>query len=390
MKYGFNLTSSLLVFLAIIAQVVPASEQVPPGTAAYPRIAMMWASIRNDRTMKGLAQHDLIMISPGRLGMKYNQNPAGLSDGFTAESVQEGRKRLAELRELNPRAIVIADIPFYEYNDSWLPEEHAWWLRKDGKRQQFWPGTHRMDWYNADYRKKVARQTAACKEAGFDGVFYDNLRQEKEPWIEFLKEVRAQAGDSFLLMANCGYDVGGFDWIAPWLNGIMYESGWSHKRTEWDDCIRKMRHTETLLRQPRVSIIERFENIDDHAGWPNDAKKGKEAPRDPAARHWSLCYALIVGDFYYLFSDSTSHQHDWYPEYDVKIGQPTADPVRVSSHVWKRQYDQATVIVNLPGASEPYEVKLEKAAQDTLTSENGTQFSIPPGEGRILRAVSER
>ena len=48
---------------------------------------------------------------------------------------------------------------------------------------------------------------------------------------------------------------------------------------------------------------------------------GAKPQPDPAARRWSL-YSLIIGEFYYLFSDNTSHRHDWYPEYDVKIGLP--------------------------------------------------------------------
>jgi hypothetical protein len=144
----------------------------------------------------------------------------------------------------------------------------------------------------------------ATRLVGFDGVFYDNLRLEKEPWLQVLKAVRAEVGDQFLILANVGYDVGNYDWLAPWLNGIMYESGWSHRRTEWDDCIHKMQQTQALLRTPRVSVIERFEDIRDRAGWPNDALRGQERPRDPAARRWSLCFALCLGDCYYLFSDS--------------------------------------------------------------------------------------
>lgn len=331
-----------------------------------------------------MARHNLIMTSAGRFGLRPNRAPQGLADGFTPESVPLARQRLAELRRLNPSAVILCDQSFYEYADSWLPEDHPWWLRKNGQRQQFWPGTHRMDWSNPEYQQKVVRQTAACKEVGFDGVFYDNLRLEKEPWLEVMQAVRKAVGEQFLIVANCGYDVGHYDWIAPWLNGIMYESGWSHGRTNWDDCLRKMRNTQTLLRSPKLTIIERFEEIRDRAGWPNDPLRGKQRPRDPAARHWSLCYALVLGDCYYLFSDSTSHQHDWYPEYDVKIGPPSGEARQINDHVWQRQYDEALVVVNLPGADQPYELVLGQPARDTLTGETASRFSVPPGDGRIL------
>jgi hypothetical protein len=241
-----------------------------------------------------------------------------------------------------------------------------------------------MDWSNPDYQQKVVRQTAACQAVGFDGVFYDNLRLEKEPWLQIMKAVRAAVGDQFLILANCGYDVGNYDWLAPWLNGIMYESGWSHQRAQWDDCISKMQRTQALLRPPRISVIERFEEIRDRAGWPNDPLKGKDRHRDPAARRWSLCFALILGDCYYLFSDSTSHQHDWHAEYDAKIGQPKGEAQRVKEHVWQRHYDQGLVVANLPGAASSYEAILEQSAKDALTGQTGTRFIIPPGDGRIL------
>ena len=355
-----------------------------PTETPYPRIAMLWAPVRGDRSAESMARHDLIMTGVGGFGLRYDRQPTGLAEGFTADSVAQARRRIAELRALKPNAPILAELYFYEYGESWLPEDHPWWLRKEGKRQQFWPGTYRMDWSNAEFRRHVVRLTAALKEVGLDGVFYDNLREEPEPWVAFLKEVRQAVGDDFLLLANSGYAVGKHDFAAPYLNGIMYESGWSHGRTEWDDCIAKMRHTESLLRRPTISVIERFEDTGSRAGWPGDPDRGKKPPADPQARRWSLCFALTVADFYYLFADNTSHQHDWYPEYDVKIGLPTAPGERVRSYVWRRTYEKAIVVVNLPGAAEPHEVALDRPARDCLTGRTGTRFTIAPGDGVIL------
>ena len=353
----------------------------------YPRIAMLWAPVRGDNSLRSMARHDLIMTGSGRLGLKWDGDTRGLADHFTADSVTTAKRRIVEIRTLNPDAVIIGDLLFYEYPDSWLPEDHSWWLRKDGKRQQFWPGTHRMDWYNKDYRQHVVRQTVALKKVGVDGVFYDNIRNEPQPWVAFLKAVREAVGNDLLILANAGYAIDKYDFAAPYLNGMMYESGWSHNRTQWENCIRQMQHTQSLLRQPRISLIERFEEIRERAGWPGDAKRGQKPPADTAARWWSLCYALSIGDFYYLFSDNTSHRHDWYPEYDMKIGLPTSPGKQISSHVWQRQYEKALVIVNLPGAAAPYEIKLDKPAKDSLTGKLGTSFTIPPGNGRILLMI---
>jgi hypothetical protein len=361
-------------------------------TAPFPRIETTWATIRGDRSPMGYAKHDLIMVSVDAIGLEWDKEPSVLSTAFKPESIPVARERVAEWKRLNPNAIVLGDLSFYELNEHALPEDHPWWLRKDGKREQFWPGTYRMDWYNKEYQQSVIAKTIALYHTGVvDGVFYDNLREEQEPWLAVMKAVREVAGDDFLIQANCGYDIGSYDWLAPYMNGVMYESGWSHPARSrwmpdetWDDRIAKMRRTESLLRKPTISFIERFEEVRDHAGWPNDPQKGKERPRDPAARHWTMCYALIVGDFYYLFSDSTSHRHDWYPEYDVKIGFPKAAGERVNAHVWRRQYDKALVVMNLPDATEPYRVTLDKPARDSFTGETGKEFTVPPGDGRVL------
>jgi hypothetical protein len=42
------------------------------------------------------------------------------------------------------------------------------------------------------------------------------------------------------------------------------------------------------------------------------------------------------------------------------------------------------VVVNLPGASEPFTLQSGRTARDTLTGQEGTQFIVPPGDGRIL------
>ena len=358
----------------------------------FPRVGMCWSPVRGDRSPAGMAKHDLIMSSIEAFGLAWERQPEVLATGFTAESIEAAKQRTAELRRLNPNAVLIGDLSFYEFDEEQLPEDHPWWLRVDGKREQFWPGTYRMDWCRADYQESVIKRTIALYETGVvDGVFYDNWRDEPEPWIKIMRAIREQVGDKFLIFVNVGYDIGTADWVAPYLNGIMYESGWSHPdrskwmpNETWDGRIRMMQRTESLLMKPRVSLIERFEEVRDHAGWPNDPQKGEQIKRDPAARHWTMCYALIIGDFYYLFSDSTSHRHDWYPEYDMKIGFPVAAGERINAHVWQRRYDKALVVMNLPDGKAPYDVTLDKPAKDSFTGETGTSFVVPAGDGRIL------
>jgi len=351
---------------------------------SYPKIAMLWSPVREDNSIESIAKHDLILLGAGGLGLKYNREPVGFADGFTSESIESAKQKIFQIKQINPYAIIFCELYFYEWSDQWLPEDHPWWLRINDERKQFWHGTYRMNWYDPEYRHRIVKWAVSLKETGIDGVFFDNIRNEPEPWIAFLKEMRQAVGESFLILANAGYNVGDYDFAAPYLNGIMYESGWSHKQTEWDETIQKMQNTEKLLKSPKISVIERFEEIRDHAGWPGDSRHGQRPEPDPSARRWSLCYALIIGDYYYLFSDNTSHRHDWYPEYDVKIGQPLETGKRINTHVWQRHYENAIVVVNLPGAKESYTIKLQNPAKDSLTGKIDDSFVVPPGDGRII------
>jgi hypothetical protein len=351
---------------------------------SYPRIGMLWRTVRGEQGIESMARHDLIMSGRRAMGLIPNREPVGLSTGFTDESIEIAKDRINQIRQINPDAVILVDLLFYEYPDEWLPEDHPWWLRKDGERQQFWPGTHRMDWSNESYRRKVIQQTVSLKETGINGVFYDNLRNDPEPWIAFLSDLRETIGDEFLILINAGYDVGTYNFAYPYINGVMYESGWSHDRVEWDECIKQMQYSQSLLREPKISLIERFEETRSRAGWPGDPEEGQKPPEDPAARRWSLCFALTIGDFYYLFSDNTSHRHDWYPEYDMKIGRPVEEGKRINSFVRTRKYDKALVVVNLPGALQDYTIELSEPHFDSLTGEKGEEFIIPPGDGRIL------
>jgi hypothetical protein len=332
------------------------------------------------------------MVSAETIGLAYDRTPTVLATGFKPDSIPQAKARVAEWKQLNPDAIVLVDQSFYEWAEDSLPEDHPWWLRVEGKRQQFWPGTYRADWNRPDYQEAVIKRAVALWQTGLaDGVFFDNWRDERKPWLKIIQGIRKEVGEDFLIYVNVGYDIGTVDWLAPYLNGVMYESGWSHpQRSEWkpgetwDDRIRMMQHTESLLRRPRISLIERFEEIRDRAGWPNDTRKGEQLKRDPSARRWTLAYALIVGEFYYLFSDSTSHQHDWYPEYDRKIGLPKSPGQRIKDYVWERDYDRAKVVLNLPDATEAYQVTLTQQAQDSFTGETSNRFIVPPGDGRIL------
>ena len=49
---------------------------------------------------------------------------------------------------------------------------------------------------------------------------------------------------------------------------------------------------------------------------------------------------------------------------------------RINAHAWQRQYENALVIMNLPGAKESYTIKFQEAAKDSLTGNIGDGLAI--------------
>src|SRR5512140_3423098 len=100
-------------------QAAESSGEVAQVVKPFPRVAMLWASIRGDNSNEAMARHDLVLVGSGTLGLKYDRQPSGLADGFTPESINDARQRVKRIRELNPGVIVLCEVRFYEWPDSW-------------------------------------------------------------------------------------------------------------------------------------------------------------------------------------------------------------------------------------------------------------------------------
>ena len=374
----------------------------------HPRIGTTWHKVRGDGSDGSMLRHDLVINGPWWYGLEYEEKPDDVPERFTPGSLERARARVGHIRALYPHALLIASIPFFE--NGGLPENHPWylrydeklhkpqwWLKRDGDRLMFWPDTWRMDIANREYQQRIIQQICGLKEAGLDGVFIDNLAlagmalragvDERQAWISFFQGIRDACGDDFFIIANGGLLT---PWAAPYLNGAMFEGFGYGADTDWDKVIGQMQEMAAQQPEPHIDYIERFERQGDDDGWPGDPERGlPPAKREASSRRWSLALALTIGDYYYLFSDSTHHAHDWYQEYDRKIGLPRGPGERVSSHLWRREFENALVVVNLPGAEATYEVDLPQPAIDSFTDERGAHFTVPPGDGRILIPLSK-
>ncbi len=363
-------------FLSSVALSDPTTEP-PRRGASFPRIAMLWspAAQKGDRWVN-MAQHDLILVGPEDLGLEWSPNPfPNLSTTLTETSKIKAREAVAKLRRLNPRAQVLCELYFFEANDGSYPPESSWWLRdKAGQREQFWPGCHSMDISRDDYVVHVATRAAAVYQAldGQAGIFLDNLRGDEASrlgWSKLISLIRKQCSDVPILV-NAGWDSDDLEWIAPLVNGLMYEDSVSHiKNKDAESFYARIARTDGLLRSPRISVNEHF---------------GKRSNEQAMRRE--LIRTLVYTDMYYLYADSTQgHKHDWWPIWNSSLGHPVAAPaVPARGQLAQRKFEAGLVLWLPADAKTSVTMRLPLRMKNASTLKTSENVTLAPGEGMIF------
>ncbi|MFO1500421.1 MAG: hypothetical protein U1G07_18910 [Verrucomicrobiota bacterium] len=86
-----------LLWATFAGQAVEAPREAALLVKPFPRVAMLWASIRGDNSKEAMARHDLVLVGSGTLGLKYDRQPTGLADAFTPESIGAARERVQQI-----------------------------------------------------------------------------------------------------------------------------------------------------------------------------------------------------------------------------------------------------------------------------------------------------
>jgi len=354
------------------------TEPAPP--AEYPRIAMLWSPAESpgDR-WANVARHDVIVMGIGQIGLQWEPHefPA-MSEAIQPGTIPQAIRNLKRIRRLNPAAMVLLEVYFFEEDAAGYPPDHPWWLRDDqGRKVQFWPGAYRMDWSNPQYVSHVARRIhALCRAVGREaGIFLDNLRsdpQARSAWRSLLGQVRRRCGGVPILV-NAGWAREDPSWIAPLVNGLMYEDSCRHRpktEKEPEDFYARIAACDLLLREPRISVCERF---------------GPRSDRGAMVR--DLLRTLVYTDMAFLYADSTyGHHHDWYELWDAPLGPAVSGPApAVPKQLARRDFAGGTVLW-LPSSGEgPVRVELPARSWDLLTGREYTgAIQLQPGSGAIL------
>ena len=251
-----KLLTTLLAALLALTATLRADSPEPQTLKACPPIALLWSNAADTKPkdrLPDLARRSIALQGPEDFDLEWSPAPTpGLSESFTPDSITAARKNLHALLEVSsaPHVTPLAEIYFFEAEDDQYPADSPWW-QKDahGKRITFWPGCHNMDLANDDYINHIAARAIATLRAldNNAGLYIDNLRFDptaKKGWTKLLTLIRKEIPDA-RIVANAGWDSTDLEWVAPLLNGIMYEDAIAHtKNKNPEDFYRRIATTD--------------------------------------------------------------------------------------------------------------------------------------------------
>ena len=413
----FFVISLCMVFMPTTA--AHASER-PDGA---PRIAnwnFKW-SIDSDEEVATLAAWDVLIID--------------------VENERFSRERLAELKELNPDIVLLAYISMTDIRPDAADlaegtarrflgeklEENPEWIVQlaSGKKAEWWPTYDIMnistrapkvdgEQFN-DFFADFVRD-AIVKDDIWDGVFFDNLWEEVSfvsdkidlnndgtaekkkkanlAWSKGVKKILKQtkkAADknrkNFIITGNGGTKY------YRYLNGVGLEhfpstvyGGWTSSMEEYFSIMR-------LAARDQYSIINTNVN---NSGDKTNYKKFR----------YGLTSSLMDDGYYSFDNGDQTHRERWYyDEYDTNIGEAVSgaynvlepkDPATLRAGVWRRDYENATVLVNSTSAAQKvtFNTGFEKikGTQDKAINSGDVigSVTIPAEDGIIvLRRLSQ-
>jgi hypothetical protein len=357
--------------------VAPRTSAATHSAPAFPRLGMLWSTAARDGTKADKwARYGIIVASPDDLGFEWEQKPfKDEAEAFQPDTLAEGRNFLAKLRAKNPDAIVLCELYFFEADVNAYPPDSPWWFRDgQGRTVQFWKGCRNMAVDNPAYIEHIVKRIEAVVKAteGRAGIFLDNLRFEPEAkagWTSLLTQVRARCC-GVPILANAGWDSDDLDWVAPLINGIMYEDSAAHTEDKNPEKFygRIQRHWQ-LCREPRVGINEKF---------------GKRA--DATAMRREFLRTLVYTDLFFLYADSThGHKHSWWPEWNAPLGRALMPPVPPSPGKLARRDFAGGTVLWLPADAKTAEtIKLDAPLHRLGETDLLREITLQPGAGALL------
>lgn len=347
----------------------------------FPSVFQAWNPADNlpgEHRLTTIARHDLVFHAPGFFGLRWAGSSEGLATEFTPASLEVGRRTRADLLRRNPNIVLLAEIRYRDAHASYLPPDHPWWMRKDGKIAPGWEegGYFLLDFTNPAFRAHVARKAKAVVESGVcDGIMLDWWNDD-DAHLALVRAIRAAIGDDALVLANANDRK--TPRTAPLLNGYFMECYKSESAEDWRRIADTLVWAEAHLRPPRVNCLETW-----HHG----------SRQDPRRMRAATTLALTLSDGYCLYSDpnplpTPDHLHDWYPFWDERLGRPMAKGTRQADGSVRREFDGGTVLHNPPGNA-AVTIEFDAPRTSAATRTTGRRFSVEDGDGDLFLRTGE-
>ncbi|MBN1203253.1 MAG: DNRLRE domain-containing protein [Anaerolineae bacterium] len=181
----------------------------------------------------------------------------------------------------------------------------------------------------------------------YDEAFEADWTRRLNDWMTW---ANGALGDQYALIVNAGMLVTSRE-VTDYsrADGVMVEgfAGWGeYDRFEMGDWLLQMDRLLALINQGRVVILQSY-------------------VYDAPERLWTLAnYLLVKGNYTYINLDVTQGA-EWFPEYDLPIGYPLANPPASiqgalnSAGLYARAYSNGLVLVNPDPAGVPLSMTLD-------------------------------
>jgi hypothetical protein len=169
---------------------------------------------------------------------------------------------------------------------------------------------------------------------------------------------------------NAGWSSTDLDWVAPSINGILYEDSVAHTEDRNTEAFyQRVGAQWNLLRAPRISVNEKFGTRTDKASMLRE-----------------LARTLVYTDAYFIYADSTyGHRHSWQPEWDTPLGK-AIDPAQTpkSGQLARRVFEGGTVVWLPSSAKAPVTIEFDSPHVSASGGSPARAFKLEPGTGLVL------
>lgn len=393
--------------------------------AMAPKIAMIYG----DNPRWDSSEAELLQAA------KFDLIIAGFRQDDTPEHIRKLNDNLKRLHEMNPRLIVVSYIAgSCEYfKGTKYFDDDCFLKTTEGEFINSWPGScllnlskqHTIDSYKKFIEDKWPHDLAVdgvyidCMGGAFDSwaveleskkkVKIDANEDGKEDsteeldrlWVkgkeQILKHTRQTFGAEPYILVNGSMEC---DYAKPYADGTIFEGVLDHlclpeayTKYSFDEVMTKYRMWGTTPSgRPNCTYI------DVTPGFDVEFSHGRTRPSDESNRFLQRGYeslkkmrfglaCALLGDGHYTFQMHTRWLglHWWYQEYDIPIGRPLGDFYCAEDGTYRRDYENAVVVVNM--SYHDVQPHFEKKFRDGTTGWVGQDFNLESKDGRIYVRV---